>query len=56
MWPTPRAYLIDCAHLLKPGGLMILATLNRTFKALAFAKVGAEYVPGLAAPRRARLE
>ena len=42
----PRAYLIDCAHLLKPGGLMILATLNRTFKALAFAKVGAEYVLG----------
>jgi len=42
----PRAYLIDCARLLKPGGLMIVATLNRTFKALAFAKVGAEYVLG----------
>ena len=42
----PRAYLIDCARLLKPDGLMILATLNRTLKALAFAKVGAEYVLG----------
>jgi 2-polyprenyl-6-hydroxyphenyl methylase/3-demethylubiquinone-9 3-methyltransferase len=42
----PRAYLIDCARLLKPGGLMIVATLNRTLKALAFAKVGAEYVLG----------
>jgi 2-polyprenyl-6-hydroxyphenyl methylase/3-demethylubiquinone-9 3-methyltransferase len=42
----PRAYLIDCARLLKPGGLMIVATLNRTFKALAFAKIGAEYVLG----------
>jgi len=42
----PKAYLIDCARLLKPGGLMIVATLNRTLKALAFAKVGAEYVLG----------
>jgi 2-polyprenyl-6-hydroxyphenyl methylase/3-demethylubiquinone-9 3-methyltransferase len=42
----PRAFLIDCARLLKPGGLMIVATLNRTFKALAFAKIGAEYVLG----------
>jgi 2-polyprenyl-6-hydroxyphenyl methylase/3-demethylubiquinone-9 3-methyltransferase len=42
----PRAYLIDCSRLLKPGGLMIVATLNRTFKALAFAKIGAEYVLG----------
>jgi 2-polyprenyl-6-hydroxyphenyl methylase/3-demethylubiquinone-9 3-methyltransferase len=42
----PKAYLIDCSRLLKPGGLMIVATLNRTFKALAFAKIGAEYVLG----------
>jgi 2-polyprenyl-6-hydroxyphenyl methylase/3-demethylubiquinone-9 3-methyltransferase len=42
----PRAYLIDCSRLLKPGGLMIVASLNRTFKALAFAKIGAEYVLG----------
>jgi 2-polyprenyl-6-hydroxyphenyl methylase/3-demethylubiquinone-9 3-methyltransferase len=42
----PKAYLIDCARLLKPGGLMIVATLNRTLKALAFAKIGAEYVLG----------
>ncbi len=42
----PRAYLIDCSRLLAPGGLMIVATLNRTLKALAFAKIGAEYVLG----------
>ena len=42
----PRAYLVDCSRLLKPGGVMIVATLNRTFKALAFAKIGAEYVLG----------
>jgi len=40
----PRAYLRDCAALLAPGGLMIVATLNRTLKAFALAKVGAEYV------------
>jgi 2-polyprenyl-6-hydroxyphenyl methylase/3-demethylubiquinone-9 3-methyltransferase len=30
--------------LLKPGGITIVATLNRTLKALALAKIGAEYV------------
>ncbi|HEX2802269.1 MAG TPA: bifunctional 2-polyprenyl-6-hydroxyphenol methylase/3-demethylubiquinol 3-O-methyltransferase UbiG [Phenylobacterium sp.] len=40
----PGAFLRDCAKLLKPGGLMIVATLNRTLKAFALAKVGAEYV------------
>ncbi|HEY2708697.1 MAG TPA: bifunctional 2-polyprenyl-6-hydroxyphenol methylase/3-demethylubiquinol 3-O-methyltransferase UbiG [Caulobacteraceae bacterium] len=40
----PGAFLRDTAHLLAPGGLMIVATLNRTLKALALAKVGAEYV------------
>ena len=42
----PRAFLADCARLLAPGGLMIVATLNRTLKSLAFAKIGAEYVLG----------
>lgn len=40
----PAAYLASCVQLLAPGGLMILATLNRTLKALALAKYGAEYV------------
>lgn len=40
----PGAYLRTCAELLAPGGLMIVATLNRTLRALALAKVGAEYV------------
>jgi 2-polyprenyl-6-hydroxyphenyl methylase/3-demethylubiquinone-9 3-methyltransferase len=40
----PEQYLRDCARLLKPGGLMIVATLNRTLKAFALAKFGAEYV------------
>ncbi len=39
-----KAYLTACAHLVKPGGLTIVATLNRTLKSLALAKIGAEYV------------
>jgi 2-polyprenyl-6-hydroxyphenyl methylase/3-demethylubiquinone-9 3-methyltransferase len=37
-------YLRDCARLVAPGGMMIVATLNRTLKALALAKIGAEYI------------
>src|SRR2546430_6872080 len=37
-------FLGACAALLKPGGLMVVATLNRTLKSLALAKIGAEYV------------
>jgi 2-polyprenyl-6-hydroxyphenyl methylase/3-demethylubiquinone-9 3-methyltransferase len=40
------AYLHACAALMKPGGLMFVATLNKTLKALALAKIGAEYVLG----------
>lgn len=40
----PAQFLADCARLLAPGGLMIVATLNRTAKAFALAVVGAEHV------------
>ena len=40
----PGEFLRCCGRMLAPGGLMIVATLNRTLKALALAKVGAEYV------------
>ncbi len=33
-----------CAEMVKPGGLLIAATLNRTLKSFALAIVGAEYV------------
>ena len=42
----PGAFLADTANLVKPGGLMIVATLNKTPKAFALAVVGAEYVLG----------
>ena len=39
-------YLAACTRLVKPGGLTFVATLNRTLKSLALAKIGAEYVLG----------
>ena len=33
-----------CAEMVKPGGLMFAATINRTMKSFALAIVGAEYV------------
>ncbi len=39
-------FLTSCASMLKPGGLMFVATINRTAKAFALAIVGAEYVLG----------
>ena len=38
------AYLDACAKLVAPGGLTIVATLNKTLKSLALAKIGAEYI------------
>ncbi len=40
----PDQFLADCANLVAPGGLMIVATLNKTAKALATAVIGAEYI------------
>lgn len=40
----PRSYLTACQQLLKPGGLHICSTINRTPKSFAMAIVGAEYV------------
>ncbi|HEY8594617.1 MAG TPA: bifunctional 2-polyprenyl-6-hydroxyphenol methylase/3-demethylubiquinol 3-O-methyltransferase UbiG [Devosiaceae bacterium] len=37
-------YLKSCADLVAPGGLMFVATINRTARAFALAIVGAEYV------------
>jgi 2-polyprenyl-6-hydroxyphenyl methylase/3-demethylubiquinone-9 3-methyltransferase len=39
-------FLAASARTLKPGGLMVVATLNRTAKAYALAIVGAEYILG----------
>jgi 2-polyprenyl-6-hydroxyphenyl methylase/3-demethylubiquinone-9 3-methyltransferase len=42
--PDVPAFLTAVAPLVKPDGLMILSTLNRTLKSYALAIVGAEYI------------
>jgi 2-polyprenyl-6-hydroxyphenyl methylase/3-demethylubiquinone-9 3-methyltransferase len=42
--PDVQQFIDACARLLKPGGLLFLATINRTPKAFALAIVGAEYL------------
>lgn len=42
--PDAGAFVALCADLVKPGGMMVLSTINRTLKAFALAIVGAEYV------------
>ncbi len=42
----PALFLRTCARLIKPGGIMVLATINRTLKAFGLAIVGAEYILG----------
>jgi 2-polyprenyl-6-hydroxyphenyl methylase/3-demethylubiquinone-9 3-methyltransferase len=37
-------FVQTCASMVKPGGLFVAATLNRTLKSFALAIVGAEYV------------
>ncbi|MDS1136299.1 bifunctional 2-polyprenyl-6-hydroxyphenol methylase/3-demethylubiquinol 3-O-methyltransferase UbiG [Nitratireductor indicus] len=39
-------FLSKCGEMLKPGGLMFVATINRTLKAWGLAIIGAEYVLG----------
>ena len=39
-----ESFIKHCSKLVKPGGLLFIATINRTAKSLLFAKIGAEYV------------
>lgn len=40
----PTAFMSMLANLVKPGGWVFVSTMNRTARAFAFAKVGAEYI------------
>lgn len=40
----PKGFVAALARLVKPGGLLIIATLNRTVKSFLYAIVGTEYV------------
>lgn len=41
---APRKLIKDCTARLKPGGIIIVATLNRTLRSLVLAIIGAEYI------------
>jgi len=45
--PDPGSVIAACASLLKPGGKLLLSTLNRTPAAFGLAIVGAEYALNL---------
>ncbi|HYF55916.1 MAG TPA: bifunctional 2-polyprenyl-6-hydroxyphenol methylase/3-demethylubiquinol 3-O-methyltransferase UbiG [Salinarimonas sp.] len=42
--PDMRAFTAACCGAVAPGGLLVMATINRTMRAFALAIVGAEYV------------
>ena len=44
--PDVGAFIRTCAGLVRPGGIVVLSTLNRTAKSYALAIVAAEYVLG----------
>ncbi|MDB5421431.1 MAG: ubiG [Brevundimonas sp.] len=46
----PEAFIRCCSRLVAPGGILIVATLNRTLKSLALGKIAAEYVLGWVPP------
>ena len=45
--PNPASIVAACARLVKPGGDVFFATLNRNLKSWLFAIIGAEYLLGL---------
>lgn len=40
----PEAFIRSCSRLVAPGGMLVVATLNRTLKGLLLGKFAAEYV------------
>ncbi len=40
----PAQFMKDCGAMVRPGGLMVCSTINRTAKAFLFAILGAEYI------------
>ncbi|HKJ88453.1 MAG TPA: bifunctional 2-polyprenyl-6-hydroxyphenol methylase/3-demethylubiquinol 3-O-methyltransferase UbiG, partial [Gammaproteobacteria bacterium] len=44
--PDPAVLVDECARLLKPGGTLFFATLNRTVRSYLMAIIGAEYILG----------
>lgn len=42
--PAPSDFIENCAKLVKPGGALVMSTLNRTLKSYAMAIAGAEMI------------
>ena len=42
--PDMAALMAECGRLVRPGGMMVVATINRTLRSWLFAIVGAEYL------------
>ena len=42
--PDPASIITSASHLLKPGGVLFLSTINRNPKSFALAILGAEYI------------
>ena len=42
--PDPGSVINACMHLIKPGGLLFLSTINRNLKAYVQTKIAAEYI------------
>lgn len=42
--PDPESVINACMHLIKPGGLLFLSTINRSLKAYLQTKIAAEYL------------
>lgn len=42
--PDPDEFVYNCAQLVKPGGALVMSTMNRTMKSWGFAILGAEYL------------
>lgn len=40
----PVFFLETCAKLVRPGGMLVGATINRTLRSMLLAKIGAEYI------------
>ena len=49
------AFVESCCAAVKPGGLLFMATLNRTLRSYALAIVGAEYILRLVAQGHASM-
>ena len=45
--PQPQAFVASLVQLVKPGGHLVMSTINRTTRAFALAIVGAEYIAGI---------